>query len=272
MDKNVTGWQSWALVSAYDEYLAFPDHGLFRTWWPTSGYYELIGRMWVTAHWSQFTEPYSGDWVYLANRTGAGYLRQGGTYVTLRNQRTGDWTLIIEKQKSDPGAPSSESATFHLDATLAGAAPGGQLQVWKSVVDYSRADNDTSQYFLKQAPITLGPGVTSFSLDIAVGDVYTITTQANAGNKGSFAPPPPPTPFPTTWDDDFSKCIVGQEADYFTSQDGAFQCIKSSDGSNNTVMRQMAVRGGSAFLWDRAGDLRTACTASMSLKALESHS
>lgn len=26
IDKNVTGYQSWALVSAYDEYLAFPDH------------------------------------------------------------------------------------------------------------------------------------------------------------------------------------------------------------------------------------------------------
>lgn len=236
--KNVTGYQSWALLSAYDEYLAFPDHGLFRAWWPTSGHYELIGRMWVTAHTTQFTAA-DGNWVYLANRTGAGYLSAGGTYVTLFNKATGDWSLVIEKQTTDSAQqPQAETATFQLDGTLAGKT--GQLQVWRSSVDPGRADNDTSTYFLQQQPIPLAPGATSFTLSIAVGDVITVTT-LTTGAKGSTASPPPPaTPFPTTWVDSFDACAVGQEADSFVSQDGSFLCQPSTDGTGNIVMKQVA--------------------------------
>ena len=69
IDKNVTGIQTWALLAAYDRGLAAPDHGLFRASWPWCGHYELIGRMWVMAHTTQFTAP---GWRFLANRTGAG--------------------------------------------------------------------------------------------------------------------------------------------------------------------------------------------------------
>lgn len=275
IDKNITGYQSWALLSAYDYTLAFPDHGLFRAWWPTSGHYELIGRMWVTAHTTQFTSP-DGNWHYLANRTGAGYLTSGGTYVTLRNGATGDWTLVIEKQATDPGRPPApETATFQLDAALAGAA--SELRVWRSTVSAAAPDNDTSAYFLSEAPIPLGGGATSFTLTINVGDVITVTT-LTTGAKGVFAAPPPPaTPFPTSYNDSFETCVVGQEADYFTSQNGAFQCARSADGSGNVVMVQMAASwpiqwrpdeqrphtvGGSALWADTAASVRIRLNAS----------
>jgi hypothetical protein len=193
--------------------------------------------MWVTAHTAQAALA-DGNWHYLANRTGAGYLQAGGSYVTLRNAKTGDWSLIVEKQSSDPGRPAAETATFHLDATLAGAA--AQLQVWKSTVSGAVPDNNTDAYFLQQAPITLGAGVTSFTLTLNVGDVYTITTLTTLHKGTTPAPPPPATPFPTTWADTFESCVVGQEADYFTSQDGSFLCTKSTDGSGNVVMAQHA--------------------------------
>lgn len=235
IDKNLTGFQSWALLSAYDSFLAFPDHGLFRAWWPTSGHYELIGRMWVTAHTTQFSSA-DGDWVYLANRTGAGYLSQGGSYVSLRNVKTGDWSLVVEKQAGDNQNTQPETATFQLDAALAGAAP--QLAVWRSRIDSSVTDNDTSAYFVQEAPLVLGPGVTSFTLDIAVGDVITVTT-LTTGRKGAHGSVPPATPFPTSYSDDFSACLVGQEANFFVSQNGMFQCATSNDGSGATVMRQV---------------------------------
>ena len=208
--------------------------------------------MWVTAHWSQFTNA-SGDWHHLANSTtkgGAGYLAQGGSYIGFVNVKTGDWTLIIEKTARDAGRSHAETATFQLDATLAAKSP--TLYVWKSFIDNGRADNDTSQFFLQQTPVALNGG-SSFSLDVEVGDVYTLTTLADAGHKGTVPSIPPPAPFPTQWADGFENCVIGQEADFFVSQCGSFLCQKSADGSGNVVMKQMAASAPIAWWPDTPG-------------------
>ena len=89
--------------------------------------------------------------------------------------------------------------------------------MWHSKVTVGVPDNDTSAYFLQQAPITLGAD-RSFALPLVVGDVYTITTLATGVKGAPPAPPPPPGAFPATWADDFDACAVSQEAEYWTDQ------------------------------------------------------
>ena len=134
LNGNITGLQFWALVSGYDAALPFSDEGVMRAWWPTSGHFEAIGRLWVTAHTTQFTQPRS--WHFLANGPGAGKLRGGGTYVTYLNPTSGDWTLVVEKMVG--GGASAEDATF----TLSGLAAAAPLALWLSDLSVAHAGEE----------------------------------------------------------------------------------------------------------------------------------
>jgi hypothetical protein len=78
----------------------------------------------------------------------------------------------------------------------------------------------------------------TFSIDISVETIYTITTVAT-GNKGSFATPPNPQLFPAAHVDNFDNCPISSEAPYFADQNGIFECVQVNDGVHNVVMRQM---------------------------------
>ena len=79
-------------------------------------------------------------WSYLLvdpARGGSGKLSNGGSYVTLKNFATGDFSIVVEKMSRDhsscvrPGLPgyatTDEVATFTLGGSLASVT---QLQVW----------------------------------------------------------------------------------------------------------------------------------------------
>jgi galactosylceramidase len=242
---------NWNLVSAYMKGTNWYRAGIFNAFNPWSGSYGsfnadgswTVGPMvWASAHTTQFSAPHSWSYLRVDPATGgAGKLANGGSYVTLKNFATGDFSIVIEKMSRDhsscvrPGLPgyatSDEVATFTLAGALASVT---QLQIWYTHWAYYPGDKTVE--FVKLAPVAVVNGV--FSLNITVDSLYTLTT-LTTGSKGSFgAPPPVPTLFPEAHTDDFEACPISSEAAYFTDQNGIWECEPSNDPAHGTIMRQ----------------------------------
>jgi galactosylceramidase len=230
---NITGFLLWNALSAYNPALFSPDWGIFRAWWPWCGHYELDGKAWVFAHFTQATAP---GWAFVAHGGGgAGALRGGGQWSALAHAPSGGFTLIISK----PLGAAEEVATF----ALAGAATlPPQLFAVRSLVapggDFGR---NLSGYFVAQAPVPItGGGL--LSLRVAPGELWTLTT-VGAMRKGAPASAVPATaPFPGAYADSFDACAPPQEAPYFTDMTGAFECTPDDGGPpprRGVVMRQV---------------------------------
>jgi len=211
----------WNLLAAYMKGTMWYRAGLMTALTPWSGAYGSIraqesfsagAMIWATAHTTQFTEP---GWSYLANGTGAGtgsgFLQLGGSYVTIKNFDTGDFSIIIEKMSRNQSfcvrphvrefETASENATFLLGGEL--AANTTTLYLWRS--HWAHSQNDTTVEFEQQSPVVISNG--QFSLEILVDSVYTLTT-LNTGQKGAHSTPPNPALFPEIHVDDFSTCAV----------------------------------------------------------------
>jgi len=77
-----------------------------------------------------------------------------------------------------------------------------------------------------------------FQLDVAIGDVITISTVTTA-QKGGKTPPPSQPEFPLPHSDDFNSYKLNQEAAGFADQIGVFEIHTDSANSSNLVMKQM---------------------------------
>jgi len=214
---------------------------------PWSGNFGSLGMIWATAHTTQFATP--GDFSYLtqgadaagAAGTGSGLLALGGSYVTLQNFKTGDFSIVIEKMSRDhspccrPGLPAFDVAAEDATFTLVGApAKATTLRLWRTHWSFG-APGDVTEEFIEQAPIAVVGG--KFTLTVEPDSIYTVTT-LTTGNKGTFAAPPPPALFPAAHVDDFSACAPSAEAPYFQDQNGIFEC-QPADATGRVVMRQM---------------------------------
>lgn len=252
---NMTASINWNLIAAYMKGTNWYRAGLMNAMQPWNGAYGSINAdgsftvgpmIWASAHTTQFTQP---GWQYLhisrspsnTAGTGSGYLAQGGSYVTIKNFTSGDFTIVIEKQTRNhsscvrPGLPNYETAPETATFTLGGAlASVTQLYVWRTHWAYWSGDN--SSEFMQLAPVKVVNGV--FSLEIDEDSIYTLTTIAT-GNKGSYPVPPVPTLFPAAHTDNFENCPVSSEAAYFADQNGIFECVPSNDPTHGIVMRQM---------------------------------
>jgi hypothetical protein len=198
--------------------------------------------IWVTAHTTQFSTPGSFSYLLAGSGpgTGSGLLQQGGSYVTLEDFSTGDFSIVIEKMSRDhspccrpslpPFAAEAEVATF----TLTGAPAKAQtLQLWRTHFSFGAPGDETSE-FMEQTPIQVVGG--KFSLLIEVDTLYTVTT-LTTGQKGSFPAPPAPATFPASHVDDFNSCAQSSEAAYFSDQNGAWEC-EQGDAEHGMVMNQ----------------------------------
>ena len=192
---------------------------------------------------AQFSRP---GWRYLVSdsaRGGSGRLRLGGSYVTLVDAATGDFSIVIEKMSHDgsacvrPGlAPflaATETATFTLGGGLAGVTV---LQLWRTHWAGSDADPEPTVEFQRLPPVAVIGGI--FTLNLTADSMYTLTT-LTSGGKGAFGTPPPPVLFPATHTDDFEACVITSEAPYFSDQSGALECVDSGDAAHGVVMQQM---------------------------------
>ena len=200
--------------------------------------------VWATAHVTQFAKP---GWRYLAAGSGSGRLPKGGFFTTTVDPDGHDFALHVVKISYDhasctrPGLPSSESsvaaanATFILAATM-GISAGTKLACWRSNFEL-----ETPVLFEQQADVTVGPGG-AFTLSIAVGDFYTVSTLRSA-THGSFpgAPVPPSQPrSPSCIVDDFEGVAESQQPRLWYQVLGSWEAHVDTANSSNRVLRQMA--------------------------------
>ncbi|KAK1793143.1 hypothetical protein P4O66_011555 [Electrophorus voltai] len=214
----MTATIAWNLVSSYYQELPFGRDGLMTAQEPWSGNYVVESPIWITAHTTQFTQP---GWRYLQT---VGHLNHGGSYVALTDQK-GNLTVVIETMSHDhsvcirppllPYNVTFQRATFSLKGSFALI---NKLQVWNSKLDFK---TKKPVFFQKQNPIKVSNG--SFTLDLNVDEVYTVTT-VTTGQKGSYPEPPPSAPFPKAYKDDFNVQTPSfSEAPNFADQTGVFE-------------------------------------------------
>jgi galactosylceramidase len=201
---------------------------------PWSGYYEVGQALWAVAHWGQFT---AAGWSFLQHGKGVGLLDNGGSYVALTDPTGQQLTIVIETMSHDSSqcmwstSPqytiAEQTATFQLDSSFAHIT---QLFVFFSDLTAM----NTNQSFIYKGVVTLDNR--SFTLQLPIGVVYTLSTLN--GTKGKYAIPPS-MPFPIPYQDDFDKYPISSEAAYFADQSGSFEIFDTSS-SRGKVMRQMA--------------------------------
>ena len=146
-------------------------------------------------------------WIYLADGSGSGQLPQGGFYTTFVDPNSANFTIKVVKIDhthaycTRPGLPAFTVAAERVTFSLAASMGTPVLSVWLSnFQNYSGA----GPMFQQLADIHVGADHT-FSLDVAVGATYTISTVTTA-QKGSFGPSPVSvTQFPIPYSDDFNR-------------------------------------------------------------------
>jgi galactosylceramidase len=226
--QNITGGTSWNILSAYNPGLFSPDSGIFRAWWPWCGHYEQLGQLWTWSHYTQATWP---GMRFLPVGSGAGTTGGGATFVTFFDEATRSVTLVV----NSPAGAAPETLDFALSGP--GATGVTALHAVRSrVVANGHPQPDVSGYFLLQPDMPVAADG-SFSLAVAPGELWTLTTVAGM-RKGVVPAPPEATPFPRTFADDFDGCAISQEAAYFTDMTGSFECVPAPAPRSGVVMRQ----------------------------------
>lgn len=239
---NATSTIAWSLIWSVYANLPYYGNGLMYAYEPWSANYTINGPIWTSAHWGQFTKP---GWRFLLNSSspdvpgGAGYLRNGGSYVTLVppagsvEAEAGHFSLIIETLEGKclrcAGQTStSQTAAFQLAGGL--EAPAGALALWST--------NETHQ-FVQQPDISVGSDG-SFKLTIEPDSMYTVSTLSNGQSHGVHAPAPPSAPFPNPYTDTFDSYANDTMAKYLSDEGGSFAVFKDSS-SGGGVLRQVVV-------------------------------
>jgi galactosylceramidase len=235
---GITSSIMWNLVGAYYHGTNWYASSMLTSVQPWSGHYDTLPVVWASAHITQFTEI---GWRYLANGAGSGELPGGGYFTTIVDPSGSDFTLQVVKISHDhapctrPSLPpfdvNNETVTFILDPSL--GFQGDTLALWRS-----NFEQETTLLFEKQEDVKVANG--QFTLDVAIGDYFTVSTvrTAQKGTTGTTVPDSQPS-FPLPHSDTFDGVVESQEAKWFADQIGAFEAHPETGNASNTVMRQM---------------------------------
>jgi galactosylceramidase len=240
---QMTATIAWNLISSYYPWLAWSNDGLMTARTPWSGHYSIDPPIYSAAHTSQFAAV--GSWL-LSVGEGSGFLTDGGSYVSYVSEDAKDFSLVVEKVSphkagcgfSSQGSynVSDEKAEFTLTAgsALHLTAAGKALAGYRS--------NFIAGTFMQ--PIAGGVMVAadgSFSVEVAVDDLITLTNTRPADGPAPPALPPPPadSPMPTHFSDDFEQYTVGSEASLWAQASGSFEVAALPGGKK--VLKQAAV-------------------------------
>jgi galactosylceramidase len=160
--------------------------------------------------------------------------------VSLTDSTGQQLTIVVETMKRDNSQcrfsssiqynTTDQTATFELDSSFSHIT---QLFVFFS----NFTTIDVNQAFIYKGTITLDNR--SFTLQLPVGVVYTLSTMN--GTKGAYGAQPVSMPFPVPYQDDFDKYPVSSEAAYFADQSGSWEIVDTSS-SRGKVMRQMVTQ------------------------------
>jgi hypothetical protein len=91
IEGGFTKTEIWSPITSYYDILAAPNSGLMYANTPWSGYYNVQGTIWATAHTTQFAQP---GWQYL--ESASGLLPERGSYVSLKSPGNKDWSVVVE--------------------------------------------------------------------------------------------------------------------------------------------------------------------------------
>ena len=210
-----TKTEIWSPVTAYYDSLPLPGSGVLRANEPWSGHYEVQPAVWAVAHTTQFAEP---GWRYLDS---ACVLIDGGSVVALQSPRGKDYSVVIETAD----AKSPQTLEFHL----AGWARK-TLQVWRT---------SKENQFERMADIH--PASEKFSLTVEPACLYSLTT--TTGQRKGEAAPPPSSPLPLPYTDDFSSYRVGETPRLFSDQAGVFEVRERADGLGHCLRQVLSQDG-----------------------------
>ena len=233
----------WNLVGSYMHGTNWYASSLLTAVQPWSGYYEKdMPVVWATAHLTQFAQP---GWQYLSNGHGTGELPQGGFYVSLVDGE--DYTLNVVKISRDhasctrPPLPDFDTKNETITFTFKnGKVPSKPLHIW-----HSNFEEESSILFENEGIMTVNSDG-SFTVDVSVGDMWTISTIATA-TKGTFPTTATTTmdamdspKFPLPYVENFEQYEDSQGAKYWADQIGAYEIHNSTlDQVPNHVFRQM---------------------------------
>jgi hypothetical protein len=197
LEGGFTKTEIWSPVTSYYDILAAPNSGLMYANTPWSGYYNVQGAIWATAHTTQFTQP---GWQYLDSASGL--LPEQGSFVSLKSANGKDWSVVVETID----AKQPQSVTIAVTAGLSRDA----VHVWET---------NSQRTFVHVAEVPSVDGKVSYALD--PDSLYTFTTTTGQG-RGT-AKPPADSPFPLPYADSFEDTEVARAPRFLSDQDGAFE-------------------------------------------------
>lgn len=174
---KVVNWYDIAGVYPLEPYSHDPAMLLAREPW--SGHYEVREALWGYAHYGQFCEV---GWKYVDE--GCCKLDKGGTMITLRDDKTQDYTIIIETK----GADSPQDIRVVLPKQF----KAKKMCMWLSNEQDQFVRQDDAQVRSHSLKLTLQPN-----------SVYTISTTTGQ-QKGAFTQIPESSPFPIPYAEDFN--------------------------------------------------------------------
>ncbi|GMI51912.1 hypothetical protein ScalyP_jg5977 [Parmales sp. scaly parma] len=229
---KMTSTIAWSLIwSVYEDFPYF-GNGLMYAMKPWSGFYEVNDAIWTSAHHTQFSEV---GWEFVDN--GSGYLSEGGSYVSMVDPKTNDFSIIIEKLHGDclrcpgPGSTEGEVVTIKLSAKLARNLVVGTLSAWRttSKTSFAQLQDGEVQIQIHDATITL---------EIEPDTITTLSTTTGA-QKGSFdsAPIPPDSPFSLPYKSDFEEFYNRSVPKYFADNGGSFELAPSSSSGGQVLFQ-----------------------------------
>lgn len=209
---RITSTNVWNMVTSYYDILDYTNAGLMRAKTPWSGHYEVTSPLWVVAHTTQFAQP---GWRYIDGASAL--LPEGGSYVTLHHGT--DYSIIVETLS----AKRSQAVEFGLRGGLS----TGTVHVWRS----------TAEDFFREVG-RLRPKDGKFKVAFEPRAVYSLTT--TTGQAKGDAVPPPDSPFPVPYRDDFESYRLGEgEPRYLAEQNGAFEVSKCPGARSGQCLQQV---------------------------------
>lgn len=223
------------LVASYYFNLPFQDEGLLTARESWSARFSIKSPLWVTADTTQFTKP---GWVYLAHGIGVSLLNQGGSFVTIRDSATLNFSIIIEKTSHDhsvcirPELPPYNTSSEGLDFVLEGDFANTKgLNLWRSCIANRPTQPEGSTYFENLGMIQVHDG--KFSIFVEVDCMYTLSTISTANSPSSRL-------FPIPYEDDFDQYDIAETslAKFFSDMSTSFGIFDSKSTEHGFVLRQ----------------------------------
>jgi Glycosyl hydrolase family 59 len=209
---HFTKTEIWSPITSYYDILAAPNSGLMYANTPWSGHYDVQGAIWATAHTTQFAQP---GWRYI--ESACGKLPEKGDYVTLRSESGNDWSVVLET------IDAAHPQTVHF--TVQGGLSTAAVHVWET---------NSRLTFEHVADVPVSNGQFSYTFD--PDSLYSLTTTTGQG-KGT-AQPPPASPFPLPYRDDFEDTPLNHTPRFLSDQDGAFE-VHRCEGRPGRCLEQV---------------------------------